>query len=220
MHPVFDKLIVFDDLDPRSAAVNMAIDELLLRDVSAPVLRVYRWEKPAVSFGYFEEFEPVLSAFPDHQLVRRWTGGGVVLHGEDFTYSLVAPGSGRFFKTSPGESYRVIHERVASALRGAYGIAAEVVSAERKTNSRSCFENSVRHDVVLNNRKIAGGAQKRAETGLLHQGSIQNVTIEPGFVEKLASAFSPAVELRSFEIEEAGALAKTKYATAAWTRKF
>ena len=62
----------------------MAVDEVLLRNATGrrlPLLRVYTWVRPAVSFGYFQEFPACLAAKYDS--VRRLTGGGVVYHGDE-----------------------------------------------------------------------------------------------------------------------------------------
>src|ERR1700689_396612 len=77
------ELSFFDDAEPHSAALNMAIDEALLAIISRPVLRIYRWSRAAVSFGCFERWLPVQAAHPAREPVRRWTGGGIVLHGDD-----------------------------------------------------------------------------------------------------------------------------------------
>ena len=89
--PVFDILDFVPDPLPRPAAVNMAMDEVILKEVSVPTLRTYCWLRPAVSFGCFEKFSSVVEEYADRESVRRWTGGGVVLHGEDLTYSLSVP---------------------------------------------------------------------------------------------------------------------------------
>src|SRR5215210_7415480 len=96
----------------------MAMDEALLSRINAPVLRVYRWVQPAVSFGYFEKWEPVRTAYPQRDLVRRWTGGGVGPHGvgEDWTYSVLVPATCRFADVDLAESYRIIHEAVVLTL--------------------------------------------------------------------------------------------------------
>jgi lipoate-protein ligase A len=47
------ELDFFDDAEPHSAALNMAVDEALLGVIPGPVLRVYRWERAAVSFWSF-----------------------------------------------------------------------------------------------------------------------------------------------------------------------
>src|SRR5215217_5562272 len=89
--PCFGNLYVYQDAEPRSAAMNMAIDETLLKQTSVPSLRCYQWRKPSVSFGYFGFYADVAEHEPEREIVRRWTGGGIVLHGTDFTYSVVIP---------------------------------------------------------------------------------------------------------------------------------
>src|ERR1700722_14928864 len=107
---LFEAIIEIIDPAPHAAPLNMAIDEALLHAASEPILRVYRWIRPAVSFGYFGRFDDVAEAWPGREMVRRWTGGGVVAHGEDITYTLIVPRGLPFFQNSARESYRLIHE--------------------------------------------------------------------------------------------------------------
>jgi len=219
LFPVID---LMDDPAPRGAAINMAVDETLLRDLPCPLLRVYRWENEAVSFGYFEKFEAILAEFPERELVRRWTGGGVVPHGKDLTYSLLVPTGDQFLKTKPADSYCVIHRVVAEVL-GTEGEAATVAAAGAPKISQACFENPVQHDVVAaDSRKIAGAAQRRTRDGLLHQGSIQSLALSAAFGERLASALGREIRRRMLtteELNDAKALATGKYATDAWMRR-
>ena len=205
------------DPEPHDAALNMAIDETLLRTARAPILRIYRWARPAVSFGYFGKWTDAARAWPDREIVRRWTGGGIVPHGDDVTFSLIVPRTDRFFAIGPRESYCAIHECVAGVLKNAMlaGIAAPQTSA-------ACFENPVQHDVLIENRKVAGGAQRRTKCGLLHQGSIQNAGGARGIAAGLAERFSSRRRVISLAPEiqaEAVQLAHSKYATEAWTQR-
>ena len=97
---LFEKIIEIRDETPHSAPLNMALDEVLLGDICEPLLRIYRWEGAAVSFGYFGRYAPVAAAWPGRALVRRMTGGGVVPHGSDLTYSLIVPAGHAFAETS------------------------------------------------------------------------------------------------------------------------
>ena len=54
---LFEEIIEIIDPEPHDAALNMAIDEALLQTASLPLLRVYRWSRPAVSVGYFGRFD-------------------------------------------------------------------------------------------------------------------------------------------------------------------
>lgn len=206
----------------QGAAVNMAVDEVLLLRARRPILRVYGWARPAVTFGYFERWEPVVAAHPGREWIRRWTGGGIVPHGEDWTYSLIVPRCDPFAAVNAAESYRIIHELLGEAMRGE-GMEAGVTPQAAPKVSQACFENPAQYDLLAAGHKIAGAAQRRSRFGMLHQGSVQGVTVPPGFAERLAGMLSSAVTARDLgaeELAEATRLAETKYATAAWNRKF
>jgi len=222
VHLIFESLDLIHDNEPHPAALNMAVDEILLHGLSRPLLRIYRWLRPSVSFGYFEKYELVEAAHPGLDPVRRWTGGGVVPHGNDLTYSLLVPAGSLFLQLSAADSYRAIHERIARAMSRA-GFAVTMTGANDEKISQACFENPTRHDILFQGRKIAGAAQRRTKFGLLHQGSIQNVDLPPTFRECLAAEFSGQIigrGLEQAEVDAARALAGAKYATDAWTRKF
>src|SRR5215510_420244 len=92
-----------------SAAMNMAIDEALLESATVPSIRFYRWQSPALSFGYFGKFADVGIYAGQRDLVRRWTGGGIVLHQDDVTYSIVIPARHQAFAESSIVIYESIH---------------------------------------------------------------------------------------------------------------
>jgi lipoate-protein ligase A len=217
--PWLPEISLFDDIVPHAAALNMGIDEALLKVISGPVLRVYRWTRPAVSFGYFERWEPVRAAYPERDAVRRWTGGGVVLHGEDFTYSLLVPPGWGAEELAPGAAYGVIHGALCLALADA-GIRAEGASAARQKVSQACFENPVPHDVMVDGRKVAGAAQRRTRRGLIHQGSVQGVELPAGFGQGLARWLAADVKREDFDvIAPAEKLAAEKYGTRDWMER-
>lgn len=232
-----ERLELIADPVPRGAAMNMALDEVLLNRLGDhPVLRIYGWERQAVSFGCFEPAEAVIHRWRGYDLVRRWTGGGVVEHGNDLTFSLLVPRSLPLAKMQPGESYRCIHAAVADALARA-GHAPETLQMAPDTSvpalSRACFERPVLHDLLLSGRKVAGGAQRRTRIGLLHQGSVQNTVASAGtqagralFAELanvLPSAFGVWIERRCLspaELEAGLSLMSAKYATTSWLHRF
>lgn len=219
---LFEKMTEVLDPEPHDAALNMAIDEVLLRTAGEPLLRVYRWARPAISCGYFEKFLELPRAKPGLEVVRRWTGGGVVQHGEDFTYTLVVPADHPFARLSAATAYREIHGRLALVLRSG-GVETTLAAAARPRISSGCFENPAAADVLAGSRKIAGAAQRRTRWGLLHQGSIQGVAIGEEFSARLAGAFAHDVTTQTLsgsELVSAAALAATKYATDAWLRRF
>jgi lipoyl(octanoyl) transferase len=216
---IFATLDVYYDESSRSAASNMAIDEALLELATQPTIRFYRWDHPALSFGYFGRFAEVENEARD--LVRRWTGGGIVFHGEDLTYSLVIPSSHPAFAESSTSIYEKVHKALRARL-AASGLQAELVSIAAPKISESCFVNPVRADVLSNGRKVAGAAQRRARSGLLQQGSIQNVDLGNGFADlfakELCGEYRP-IHLDDRLLARAQQIAEQKYATKAWLQR-
>lgn len=218
---LFEELAALDDPEPHVGALNMAIDEVLLRTAEQPILRCYRWANAATTFGYFGKYLEVCSHWPERQLVRRWTGGGEVSHGTDFTYSLIVPREHFFSALRPAESYHAIHAAIADVLAGVeQGV--KLATAAAATASTVCFEKPVQHDLVSGDRKIAGAAQRRTQFGLLHQGSIQLSSIPEETGDLLAKAFASRVEVQSLTahiIRAAEQLVRERYGTEAWLRR-
>jgi lipoyl(octanoyl) transferase len=220
--PLFGELDVFFDTTPHSAATNMAIDEAILEHVRIPTVRFYRWDHPALSLGYFGKFADIEQYAGPRDLVRRWTGGGIVFHGEDLTYSISIPSSTEGLTNSSRAIYAAVHEALRKAIEE-NGHPAELATSESERVSDSCFANPVTADVVSGNQKIAGAAHRRTRAGLLHQGSIQNMDISndlaSAFAKHLCPHFRDAA-LNSSLIDRAHQIAETKYATEAWLRRW
>ncbi len=105
---LFEDMVEVIDEEPHGAALNMAIDEVLLRHAQMPLLRVYAWTQPALSFGYFGRVAEIVPDSSARETVRRWTGGGIVRHGSDLTYSVIVPRGHPFFRLRPLGSYAAI----------------------------------------------------------------------------------------------------------------
>src|SRR5207237_9146703 len=142
----------------RSAALNMAIDEAILESATQPAIRFYRWERPALSFGYFGQFADVEGRASARDAVRRWTGGGIVFHGEDLTYSIVIPRTDAALGESSMSIYRKSHEAICRALAGC-GQAADLAQGRdaalrrpkpthRAVATNVCLHNPVRLDML------------------------------------------------------------------------
>ena len=225
---LFAALSVYNDITPHSAAMNMAIDEALLETAVVPTIRFYRWGFPALSFGYFGKFFDVAIYAAERDLVRRWTGGGIVFHGDDLTYSIVIPASDPVFDESSIAIYEKIHRALCGALashnQGAelVRVANQVRTGDRGSCDNDCFANPVRADVMMNGRKIAGAAQRRNRCGLLQQGSIQGFARKTDLAQKFAQALS--ANCSEFEVNEeifrrAREFAQQKYGTESWQRR-
>jgi lipoate-protein ligase A len=205
-----------------SPAHNMAIDEALLREVRKPVLRIYEWSVPAVSLGYFQ----LAALAGDRPFVRRYTGGGLVDHAHDVTYTVVLPRAHPWMELSAPESYCHIHQGVQAALARC-GIESELTSRAHAVESDACFQKPVRFDIVAAGSKLSGAAQRRTREGLLHQGSIllpdpaRNADLRRGFAEAFAARLELTLkpgELTAKELAHAADLDRDRYSTDEWNR--
>ena len=232
---IFAALDVYHDHTPHSAAMNMAIDEALLEYATIPLIRFYRWRSSALSFGYFGRFTDIARYQCERDLARRWTGGGIVFHGEDLTYSLVIPTSDTAFAESSISIYEKIHQALCNALSetGWRAVVAGVVDSDPASATvatrtgisdagYSCFANPVRADVMIDGRKIAGAAQRRTRRGLLQQGSIQGIDLQSDLAQRFARELSTDRSERQIDekiLNRARELAEQKYGTESWLRK-
>jgi lipoate-protein ligase A len=194
----------------------MAADQAWLEQSEVPVLRVYRWEQPTVTIGYAQSLTKLADALHGWPVVRRWTGGGVVLHDNDFTYSVIVPASQPWSQTNPLESYRLIHESLAAALNDGSRLA----GPEDLIEAPFCFVAPALHDVVRGKVKIAGAGQRRGKLGLLHQGSVQQVTLKDDFWPRWAAQMAKKVlvmpEMTPAMIERADELTAKRYSLGSW----
>ena len=224
---------------PGDPALNMALDEALLEAMprlGRPVLRFYGWTEPAATFGYFQKYADVERATLLRPLIRRPTGGGIVPHDADWTYSLAFPPGHEWHSLKAEASYRRVHEWIQSAfakLNVTTELASTPNSELRTPNSEmgQCFAGYEKFDLLWQGRKIAGAAQRRNKLGLLIQGSVQPRCIgisiartdwqkamgDVGRVEFGAewSDFAPDAALR----ERAASLDGQKYSQPAFLRK-
>jgi lipoate-protein ligase A len=157
------------------AAFNMALDEALLEAMprlQKPVLRFYGWTEPAATFGYFQKYADVAAATKLRPLIRRPTGGGIVPHDADWTYSVVFPPGHEWHLLKAEESYRRIHDWLRLAF-AELNIETELAPCCKKSLPGQCFIGHEKFDLLWHGKKIAGAAQRRNKLGLLIQGSVQ-----------------------------------------------
>ena len=153
----------------------MALDEALLEateGLGRPLLRFYSWDEAAATFGYFQKYSEIERLTELRPLIRRPTGGGLVPHDADWTYSLIFPPVHPWYGLKAAQRYQQVHEWIGAAFIQA-GIAVELSTGRRTELPGQCFAGAERFDLLWQNRKIAGAAQRRSRQGLLIQGSIQ-----------------------------------------------
>lgn len=161
----------------------MAMDQAMLEQAMATqqvLLRIYQWSKPTISLGYFQSYVD-LATHPELRsldCVRRVTGGGAILHDQEITYSLAVPGE-RQRKGHNEELYRAVHRAVVVWLQ-ALGFQANLWEDANRESATSypgegsfwCFERRSGVDIVIDDRKVFGSAQRRSSGGLLQHGSL------------------------------------------------
>jgi lipoyl(octanoyl) transferase len=210
------------DETPRFGPLNMALDEVMLAKAQSPWLRVYQWAEPSLSIGFSQALSKVPAEKSDWPLVRRWTGGGVVVHDGDWTYTLAVPASVPLSDAKAVETYRWVHECLIAALEASGEQGLELQADNTSDGMGVCFVEPAKFDVVWQGRKIAGAAQRRSKQGLLHQGTLQEIPVRAGlaqsFANQLATEVLPVIqaEAEALLLESAKKLAQEKYATEAW----
>ena len=110
------------------------------------------------------------------KLIRRPTGGGIVKHGDDWTYCLVIPGVHHAFSMPPLDLYKQVHLCISSALakQDLVTTLQPCPKEKGKIIPGDCFEEPVGWDLMGfdSSKKIAGAAMKRSRKGVLLQGTI------------------------------------------------
>ena len=158
------RLIRSGPLDP---AWNLALDEALLRS-GAETLRLYAWEPPGLSLGFFQRAEAFRGRpeFDGLTLVRRPTGGGAIAHTGELTIAWV----GR--RRRVDLVYEDINAVVAEAVR-TLGLEASRGEGEPEAAPLGlCFDAHTRYDLLAAGRKFFGSAQRRGGGRFLLHGTL------------------------------------------------
>ncbi|MGQ9569946.1 MAG: lipoate--protein ligase family protein [Thermodesulfovibrionales bacterium] len=199
-----------------SASYNMALDEAIATTVrkgdSPPTLRLYGWNIPSVSIGYFQKVRDIDYDYCIKKgipIVRRLTGGRAVLHNNEITYSFSVKTGDGIFSKGLLDSYRKISAAFIYSL-SKIGLSPELrllrearqlSTITHRSRSALCFESVSYGEIILNNKKIIGSAQKRWSDGLLQQGSIPFI-IDRDEIAKVFRLGSPAVVERMIGSQE------------------
>ncbi len=203
----------------------MALDEAVLTEspCDAVILRVYNWAGPACTFGYSLAFSEVRAAcdgrgWKDVAPVRRSTGGGIVFHDGDVTFSLVFP----WDRTcAPDTIYKNIHRGIHQALK-ANGTANGLWSPERKLEgiAQHCFARPEKMDIVDDHgKKILGGALRKKGSKGLYQGSLRANVPKEVVIEGIEREFGRPMTDISPSWLEAGRALEARYRSAEWNER-
>jgi len=174
------RIIHTEPLDPFQ---NMAMDEAIFRQYlqdNTPVFRIYGWSVPSVSLGVSQKPEEVLDLElcekENVPFVKRMTGGGMIFHDREITYSLACSKEDIGCGDTIAGSFKV----VCSFLIDFYmrlgldaGFAVDRAGGERfGAFSEFCFAAKEKYDIVIGRKKIGGNAQKRTREAIFQHGSI------------------------------------------------
>ncbi len=204
----------------------MAWDEAVAISSQSPVLRYYRWHQPAITYGYFTDFDYLSEQVADCDYARRLTGGGVVEHSDDLTIALIIPRDGKWRTVASSRLYEFLHGAICDCL-STTGIQLTLHAEHPASDSRraNCFQAPVLSDLCLDGRKVGGGAIRRSRDYLLYQGSLRPPLAEqldPGKLAALlcgplavAAAYQPDEETHKL----AARLETERYSNPVWNER-
>jgi lipoyl(octanoyl) transferase len=188
------------------AAFNMALDEAIFRAYlksRIPVFRIYSWDRPSFTCGVSQDPSRELdleSCRKDNvSFARRMTGGGILLHHDEITYSLSCS------KKDIGEPQQVLisYRNICGFLLRFYELlgveayfALEDKDFLRKSlPSQICSASYEKYDIMAGAKKIGGNAQKRMREHIFQHGIIP-CSIDWDFASKYLKGYSQEIPLR------------------------
>jgi lipoate-protein ligase A len=156
----------------------MELDQKLLKNFNPgndlPLLRFFQFSKPTFTLGRLEARREGLSlkALP-HPYESRPTGGWTVLHGQgDICYSIIASTRDPLVGGDLLTSYQKISALLQKAFQN-LGRSVELSQAPHRAKGLShCFSAPSKCELVLNGKKVSGGAQAREGGAFLQQGAV------------------------------------------------
>jgi len=154
----------------------MAIDESLLKNFNEddlPILRLYRWDENSATIGISQDVEQYSYIIKNNNIAKRITGGGILFHGHDISYSLVIPSS-YLENLSIKKSYEYICGFILEFYKN-LGLKVSFVKDNKNielSKSEYCQVGFEAYDILVNGKKIGGNAQRRTKKAVFQHGSI------------------------------------------------
>jgi len=224
--------------------VQMALDEALLVHAQGPTVRLYFWDPPALSLGYFQDWDTIAKHLPqDLTVVRRITGGGAIWHQHEVTYTVVGRLGEQGLPTTTKAIYPGLHRAVLQALgrRGAkVDMQPESIGDRRYHDDPRCFASPAADDLIHEaGGKILGSAARARGRQVLIHGSLKLASnpwdqaavapcgldqdtaaqaLQEGIADWLGTPLIPG-ELTPEEAATAAELQALRYTTDEWVRR-
>ena len=172
----------FLDTGANNGFWNMAVDEAIFITTKeknlSPTLRFYQWRPSTVSIGYAQNVGEEVNLKECKRLkmdvVRRYTGGGAIFHDDELTYSFISKTDGYQHFNDLLASYKQVCWGIIKGL-SELGISVKFREVRNKLSSREkvpCFMANSKHDLIVNEKKVLGNAQRRTKEVFLQQGSL------------------------------------------------
>jgi len=162
----------------------MAVDEAIFlaycEQKAIPTLRLYTWSPPALSLGCAQDPCEALDldqcARANIHVVRRISGGGIIFHDQELTYSVSCHKEDIGAFGSIAGSYRTLCAFLLVAYRTlglCTAFAGEAgLGLLRQRPSVFCFSSYAKYDILIGGKKIGGNAQRRKKDFIFQHGSI------------------------------------------------
>jgi len=157
----------------------MACDEYLLdlvkQDHNKVFIRIYAWEKPSFSVGYSQKVKEELNLEKclqfGYDVVRRPTGGRIVLHKDEIAYTFIS----HFSSSAEKNMYSDLIGEVFINLLSTLSIKADFIhtGVEQKFQRHMaslCFTFLSERELMINSKKIVGRAVRERRNIRLEQG--------------------------------------------------
>jgi len=163
----------FIDTSSLTAHENMELDESLLQS-NEPIFRLYTWKSSSFTIGRSQKIENIKDAkkFGDNW-AQRMTGGGLLLHGFDVSYTIIVP-----TKLLGNRNVKESYEYLCGFLLNFYkklGLHVEYAKdclASSLSKSIFCQDGFEPYDMIIKGKKIGGNAQRRTKNFIHQHGSI------------------------------------------------
>lgn len=219
---------------PLDVYEQMAADEYFCQTMPKNyILRFFNWKEEGITFGFSQRYNQVIESINESDrkipITRRPTGGGIVFHKTDLTFSFIFYSPEEF---NPYKTYEKLHSALNESF-SEFGFSFEILNSKTqdyKVNNpaMNCFNKPVEKDLLMNGKKVLGGALRKFSDFMLYQASFQaekaredknyNLAIIKAF-EKLQNIKFKEYIIDSSDFENIKKIAYNKYRTENWIKR-
>jgi len=177
---------------PEDAQVLMDKDKSLLESCKEPTLHLYRFKNPSLTYGLLMKLEEHIDLEALKSLGieagLRPTGGGALFHLWDLAFSCIIPLNYiPHIKTNLDRYYMInkLASEAASLFLNQKPLSFLEKTPEQELGERFCMAKPTIFDVMMEDKKMIGAAQRVTRHALLHQGTISLCPPDCELLEKV-----------------------------------